>query len=607
MRRMFVLSLALLALIGFLVPLPAFAQAPAAAPAPTFAITGFIDNVTSFSRNMSNFDANVARKRDSVWYARTRGRFDIIGQVGPAKAVFGFEIDSVWGQTGFIDSNNGPGCVAGGNAAAVQCGAAMTGNESSFDLNTDTQGNFQVKWLYTEFPMPLVPFATIVRLGAQPFATAASYKLAVYANGDFPGVNLYTTFSPEFKLQITYVAIDENLTGKPDIPPFLAAGAAGLGNSQRCTNTANVQSACQPQTRGDNFAIIISPEITPFKGLDVKPMYSYMFINGQTSTSARTGKGGVATTTSISSVNPLGTGTQTNSPFAPAGGGGGIAGADGSGTGVHENRHTIGVDARYRMGPFQFDPTFYYQFGSRQAWLLGGGEAPYGPSGTKKTADINAWLVDVRGGFQFGPLLLQSMVMWTSGSNARNNPYRHVGWYQPLDTDTSYSADWGTQIFSLGIEYNQILNNNQSGLNLGQAIGYDKYGRIQFGAKASYAITPALTVGAGVTPNWTDKKVDTDGFVVANGGIRPNFTCRKTGQSCRPEGESQYLGTELNAALTYRFAPGLAFDWSIGYVFAGNALAHRWVGADYGVIAPNPRDIGISDILITVARVRFSF
>ena len=123
MRRMFVLSLALLALIGFLVPLPAFAQAPAAAPAPTFAITGFIDNVTSFSRNMSNFDANVARKRDSVWYARTRGRFDIIGQVGPAKAVFGFEIDSVWGQTGFIDSNNGPGCVAGGNAAAVQCGA----------------------------------------------------------------------------------------------------------------------------------------------------------------------------------------------------------------------------------------------------------------------------------------------------------------------------------------------------------------------------------------------------------------------------------------------------------------------------------------------------
>ena len=605
MRRMFVLSLALLALVGFLAPPEAFAQAPAAAPAPTFAITGFIDSVTTFARNLSGYDNNVSRNRDSQWYARTRGRFDIIGQVGQAKAVFGFEIDEVWGQTGFIDSNNGPGCIGGNANSAVNCGFAASGNEASMDLNTDTAGNLQIKWVYTEFPMPLVPFATIVRLGAQPFATAATYKLAVYANGDFGGANFYTTFSPTFKLQLTYVAIDENLTGKPDVPPILVAGTAGPGNSQRCTSSANAQVSCQPQTRGDNFAIIVSPEITPFKGLDIKPMYSYVFVNGQTSGSARTGKGGVVTTTSISAA----TGAQTNSPFAPAGGGGGIAGADGSGTGVHENRHTVGVDARYRMGPWQFDPTFLYQFGSRQAWLLGGGEAPYGISGTKKTADISAWLVDVRGGFQFGPLLLQSMVMWTSGDHANSNPYKKIGYFQPLDTDTSYGSDWGTQILSLGIDYNQILNGNanNSGLNNGVAIGYDKYGRIQFGVKASYAITPALTVGAGVTPNWTDKKVDTDGFLVANGGIRPNFTCRKTGQSCRPEGESNYIGTELNASLTYRFAPGLAFDWAVGYLFAGNALVHRWVGADYGVIGPNPRDIGVSDVILTTARVRFSF
>src|SRR6266700_2164710 len=151
MRRMLVLSLALLALVGFLAPPQAFAQAPAAAPAPTFAI---------------------------------------IGQVGPAKGVFGFEIDEVWGQTGFIDSNNGPGCVGGNANSAVNCGAVASGNEGSFDLNTDTQGLIQVKWLYAEFPMPLVPVPTIMRLGAQPFATAASFKLATYANGDFPGVNL---------------------------------------------------------------------------------------------------------------------------------------------------------------------------------------------------------------------------------------------------------------------------------------------------------------------------------------------------------------------------------------------------------------------------------
>jgi hypothetical protein len=106
---------------------------------------------------------------------------------------------------------------------------------------------------------------------------------------------------------------------------------------------------------------------------------------------------------------------------------------------------------------------------------------------------------------------------------------------------------------------------------------------------------------------WTDKKVDTDGFLVTNGGIQPNFFCRRTVVSCRPEGESKNIGTELNASLTYRFAPGLAFDWAVGYLFSGNALAHRWVGADYGTIAPNPRDIGVSDIIITTARVRFSF
>jgi hypothetical protein len=562
-----------------------------------------MDNVTTYTRNMSTYDFNIGRKRDSQWYGRTRGRFDIIGQVGPAKAVFGFEIDAYWGQTGFLDSNMGPTCQPNGANSAATCGFVGSGAESSFDLNTDTQGSLQVKWLYTEFPMPLVPFPTIVRLGAQPFATAANYKLAVYANGDFPGVNLYTTFSPNFKLQLTYVAIDENLTGKQDNFPLLAAGTLNPGNQQgKCVNNANAFVACQPQSRGDNFAFIVSPEITPFKGLDIKPMYSYVFLNGATNT-ARQGRGGLAILTSISGAS----GAQTNSPFAPANGL--IGGADGAGTGVHEHRHTVGVDARWRMGPWQFDPTFMYQFGSRQAWCLGGQSAPYCAANTKHEAGIKAFLVDLRGGFQFGPLLLQGMGMWTSGDPAKSNPYKHIGFFQPLDTDTSYAADWGTQILGLGVDYYQILNGGaaQAGLNPGVAIGYDKYGRAQIGAKASYAITPALTVGAGVTQMWTDKKVDTDGFLVTNGGIQPNFFCRRTVVSCRPEGESKNIGTELNASLTYRFAPGLAFDWAVGYLFSGNALAHRWVGADYGTIAPNPRDIGVSDVIITTARVRFSF
>src|SRR5215467_8361889 len=236
MRRMLVLSLALLALLGFVAPPDVFAQA--AAPTPKATITGFIDNVGTWTQNMSSSDLNLNRNRDHQTYGRTRGRFDIVGDVGEAKGVFGFEIDAYWGQTGFIDSNQGPGCV-GASFGGVVCGATGNGAESSFDLNTDTQGSLQVKWLYTEFPLPLVPIPVIVRLGAQPFATAASYKLATYANGDFAGINLYATHSPTLKAQFTYVAIDENVLGKGASGVFLAN--TGSIQNKCITSTASVQ------------------------------------------------------------------------------------------------------------------------------------------------------------------------------------------------------------------------------------------------------------------------------------------------------------------------------------------------------------------------------
>src|SRR5262249_37682665 len=349
MRRMLVLSLALMALLGFVAPPDVFAQAAAPTPKPT--ITGFIDNVGTWTQNISSSDFNWNRNRDNQTYGRTRGRFDIVGEVGQAKAVFGFEIDAYWGQTGFSDTTSvgkGEPCFTTGTNNAVTCGTGPAGAESSFDLNTDTQGSLQVKWLYTEFPLPLVPIPVIVRLGGQPFATAAAYKLATYANGDFAGANFYATFSPTMKAQFTYVAVDENLLGKGAFGPVLAN--TGSLQNKCITSTASVQPGsgvstppgtspanCQPQSRGDNFAIIGSPEITVMKGLDIKPMYSYAFFDGLTSTAARQGRGGV----SIAAGGPFAPTTAVN-----ANGSAGVAGADGAGTGVHEYRHTVGVDAR---------------------------------------------------------------------------------------------------------------------------------------------------------------------------------------------------------------------------------------------------------------------
>ena len=56
MRRIFVLALAALALLGVVTP-DAFAQAPT----PTFKINGLIDQMTTYARNTSNYDGDLAR------------------------------------------------------------------------------------------------------------------------------------------------------------------------------------------------------------------------------------------------------------------------------------------------------------------------------------------------------------------------------------------------------------------------------------------------------------------------------------------------------------------------------------------------------------------
>ena len=158
-RRTFVLAAILCAALGS--PVPAAYGQPTA-PVPEVRITGFLDTITSWTKNFN--DTLVHRTGDREWYARNRGRVDVIGQLGAARAVLGVEIDSVWGQVSGADNN-----LAAGGVNPQRSGAS-----SAFDLNTDTQGSIEVKWLYTEFPLPFMPFPVLVRLGAQPFLTLST-------------------------------------------------------------------------------------------------------------------------------------------------------------------------------------------------------------------------------------------------------------------------------------------------------------------------------------------------------------------------------------------------------------------------------------------------
>jgi len=523
MRRSLV-ALAVLAIIG-ITAAPAFATtavttAPAA-PAPKVTINGLIDNVTSWTRNMSIVDLNVSRVGDKEWYARTRIRPDITAEVGTTKFVLGLEIDAVWGQTGAAD-----------NAAPLRSGAS-----AGWDLNTDTTSIIEVKWAYTEFDMPWIPGARI-RLGAQPFAE--TYKLATYANGDFPGFHWEWRPNPVIKANFTYVQVEEESTGPRD--GFI---------------------------RGEDYAFIMSVELSPMKGLDIRPIYSYFSADGITNGNARQGRGGQGNITSTAGAGNRGFNLQD-----------------------HEGRHTIGVDMRWKIGPFNLDPTIFYQFGSRETSTLNAA----GQRAARESQDRSAWFIDVRGGWQAGPLLVEGAGIYTTGNSARENianGRRQLRYFEPLDTDTSFYAGWA-EIWALGIDYFNIINSGAAGLNPGVAIGYDKYGLIRVGARASYAVTPAFSVRGAANVNWAAEMVDTNGIITAAGGIGGGDG----------HGDHRYLGTEVNLGLTYRFVPNVAFDLVGSYMFAGPALGSALSTPTFGVTRPNNSP---QDIQAVTARVRYTF
>jgi hypothetical protein len=549
-----VLMLAL-ALVALAAPL-AFAQAPA----PKVTINGLIDNVMSYSQNITNYNGGTFNRNDDMWYMRTRGRFDIVGEVGKAKAVLGIELDHIYGQTGSNDST-----IVNAGAAATTAVQTGFGTDGSFDLNTDSRGIIEIKWLYVEFPLPLIPVPTTIRLGAQPFGSAASYKLAAYATGDFPGINVVSQVTPNVKLVGTYVQVEEALVGT-DTAPFPV--------------TTTPSGVLSTQVRGDDFAYILSPEITPFKGLDIKPVFSMFYAQGTTNGSARQGRGGINTTTN----------------YAPTG--------DFRGS-QNEYRYTVGLDARLRMGPFSLDPTFMYQFGNRAVIAPPGTCTAAGTqlqcagapiNGKRYYADISAFLVDVRAGFQLGPLLLEGLVMHTTGNTARNSTLKDVHYYQPLTTDTGYLADWGTSLTSLGIDYLNAFNEAGGRVAYpGVSIGWDKYGRTQVGLKATYAITPALSVMAGWNAHWTAEEVDRNSVAVAGAGLNPIYT------GATPRERSRFIGTEAMAQITWRFAPGLVLDNQFGYLFAADN------GPLDAVTDPTAGGRNVNNPWMITSRVRFTF
>ena len=519
-----------IAIFAVFAPLLFTASAFAQAPTPKVTLSGLFDQVTSMGRNF--YDGNFARNSDSEWYARTRFRPDFEFAVGRVKAVLGLEIDLQYGQSGANDGGfpgNTTGFPGGPPSPGTPTGGAKVNANGNLDINTDVGGMIEIKWIYTEFPLtgqdsliPFIPVETMARAGGQPFGTMATYKLAAFAASDFAGLSTVTIFAPNIRLNLGYVIVEDELAGANRGLPAVKTG------------------------RGEDYALIVSPEYTPLKGLDLKPLYSWFHADGVTNINPRRNLVNIRTVGGVLG-NAASMGQQGGTAGSPA---------------YHEDRHTIGIDARWRLGSFGLDPTFMYQWGrmDSQAFVSGG-------TG-KVTADLNAFFVDIIGSYQLGPLLLEVRGDYSTGNKARDNLAKGINYFQPLTTDGIYYAGWA-QMMALGVDY----FNGVSMLGMGSNIGYDRYGRAQLGFRATYTVAPPLSFYAIASPTWTAQKVDTD----TNSGLLPGavgLTVARTtvGQNSWVNGDSSYIGTEANLGMTWRFAPNAAFDLVGGYLFAGDAL-----------------------------------
>ncbi len=575
MRRFIVTAVLAFVILAMLAP-PGFAQAPA----PKVTITGLFDQITSMGRN--TYDGNLTRNSDKEWYARTRFRPDIEFAVGKVKAVLGLELDFQYGQSGPNDggypgNTSGAACGAAAGAAGGNAGSSPPGGKVNIsgclDLNTDVAGLIEVKWIYTEFPLtgkdsllPFIPVETIARAGGQPFDTLAQYKLAQYANGDFAGVSAITTFAPNIKTNLAYAILEEELAGSNRGNPSLKI------------------------SRGEDYAVIFSVDITPFKGLDLKPLYSLFHAGGQTAGGARRNL-----------YNPNTAGGQLNAvaargtPDSPPAAGN---------PNYHEDRHTIGIDARWRLGPFGLDPTLYYQWGRVDSQAIVTGTGANGVGTKKMTADMSAFLADVIASFQLGPLLLEARGDYSPGNKARDNLAKGIRYYQPLDTDGNYWAGGWTEFWASGIDYF-----NQGWATTGNYVGYDRYGRVSLAGRVTYSITPALSVRAVAHSFWTAEAVDTDTASQLASAAGTGTPARRTiSSNSFVQGNSNYVGTEGNLGLTWRFSANTAFDLVGGWLFAGDALNAAECSNGAATCSPSlVQRKSAHDAYTLAARIRLAF
>lgn len=332
------------------------------------------------------------------------------------------------------------------------------------------------------------------RLQAGLIPQSVTYKGAVLASGDVAGVNAYTDIAPGTVLNLHFAQYEEAFTAQRGA----TCGEPYGGTASACLN------------RGEDWSAIASLSLSPAKGIDIRPLLGFLRLSGTAGT--------------------------------------GVAAADGvsGGTRRNEDRYYVGVDSKLKFGDLFLDPTFIYEGGTRDI------------SGATPEQDIKAWLLDIRGGYKMGNLLIEGLGVYSPGNKATDHPgagTADVKYYEPINTDAGQQFGWW-DIWGLGVSY------HMKAFPFGSArdqtfFGFERYGRMQASARVSYAFTNTFRGRVTAGQFWTAEKVDTSGTI---GAVN-------TGS-----GKSTNIGFAVEPGFLWTVYPGLTLNAVFAYLSAGDAL-----------------------------------
>ena len=251
--------------------------------------------------------------------------------------------------------------------------------------------------------------------------------------------------------------------------------------------------------RGNDFTIITSPEFTPFKGLQHRAAVLAVLRrrHDERVRPACVGR------SSLPRRNLAANNTTTNSASTF----GNADNVTNGSTAMHEIRHTIGADARWRFGASA--PIRRSTSSGVHATPLPGRAALAAPGAVR-------WQDVVFPGRYLGlepgarPAAPRGSRRIARVNKARDSLAQGVHYFEPIDMDTGYYSTWGAILALSDADFGTGLNNGGMTTN----VGYDRYGRASIAMRATYSLTPALAFYGTVSPTWTAQKVDTDNWVL---------------------------------------------------------------------------------------------